>query len=419
MDNGLTIVQVHQPHLHRGSIAVYFRIGSRFECPEDNGLSHFLEHMIFRGSRNHPSAYLLNLAVEQLGGTLFAATAPDSTEFEMTLPPESIDAGIALMAEIVTQPKFCDISIERRVIAEEIREDLDENGKPIDIDYLSRSRLWPRHSLGQPVTGPIENVLRFDDADVRRHFEKNYTAANAIVAVSGSFEVARTYATVERCFRDLPPGGGPRGQKSPELGPGPTAAHTHRPGSQTVVRIAFHAPGQDDDDRAALSILLGLLDDGMSSRLHRRIFDECGLAYNLGADIDPYADVSAFNIDASTSHENVLEIVIQLLALVEELRDQPVCEDELAKTIRRAVWSIDEFQDDPHAMSGWYGEQELFRRPISLEDWASRLASVKMADIKRVASRVFNPGNLHLTTVGVLKEANRGRIERIVSKFLR
>ena len=170
LSNGVTLVEVCQPHLHRGSISVYFRAGSRYEAKESNGISHFLEHMIFRGTKRHPSTYDLNLAVERLGGTLFAATSPMTTEFELTLPVENLEAGAHLLATILTEPIFGNIDIERRIIAEEILEDYDDEGNPIDIDFLSRVRLWPDHPLGQSVTGPLDNVLGFKRSDIEEHF---------------------------------------------------------------------------------------------------------------------------------------------------------------------------------------------------------------------------------------------------------
>lgn len=417
LDNGLTLVSVHLNHLHRASIAVFFKTGSLYESSRENGLSHFLEHMIFRGTELHPTSYELNLAVESLGGTLFAATAPDTTEFELTLPTECLAEGASLIAEVVTRPVFRDIEIERRIIAEEIREDLDEHGKPIDVDFLSRKRLWPGHPLGQSVTGPPENSLAFGMDDIISRFKDYYVAENAVVCVSGAFDQARLLPVVEELFSAIP--ARPSALTSPGLvfGDGPTTFHTHRPGSQTQLRIAFQAPGGEDPDRVALAVLLGILDDGMSTRLHRRIFDELGLAYNVGADLELYADAGAVNIDAAVSHEKVIEIVEQIGVLVADLKAVPVAAEELEKAKRREIWGIESFLDDPHAMSGWYGEQTLHWAPMSLEERVHQAALVDAGDVMRVARRIFTPGNMHITTVGVLDDAHQAELVRTASRF--
>jgi predicted Zn-dependent peptidase len=183
------------------------------------------------------------------------------------------------------------------------------------------------------------------------------------------------------------------------------------------VRVAFHAPGEDSPDGVALMTLLGVLDDGMSSRLHRRIFDERGLAYNIGAGLDGYADVSALNFDATACHDNVEEVVREILNIAEGLRDLPVPEDELAKTRARAAFGIEELMDDPQAMSLWYGEQRLFRQPVSLEARIREHESIDAADVARVARQVFTAKHLHLTTVGTVSRETEHRIARAAFKF--
>ena len=240
---GLTVVAVPLPHLHRASVAVYFRVGSRYESAEENGISHFLEHMIFRGTKTRPTTFAVNHAVESLGATLFAATSPSSTEFELTLPSESLKEGIALLGEILTEPLFADIEIERRIIIEETLEDYDEAGHCIDWDFLSRSRLWPEHSLGRSVTGSPSHIQRFSEADIRAYFERSYVAANAVVCVSGAFDSAEILPFAKEVFGKLP-GGAATVTVPPLLGAGPTVVHAPKPGTQTQIRVAFHAPGR-------------------------------------------------------------------------------------------------------------------------------------------------------------------------------
>lgn len=410
-------MEIPLPHLHKASIAVYFRVGSRYESVEKNGISHFLEHMIFRGTQKHPSTYAVNHAVESLGATLFAATSPTSTEFELTLPSESLTSGIDLLSEILTEPLFSDIEIERRIIIEETLEDYDEKGNCIDWDYLSRQRLWPAHPLGQSVTGPPSNIERFSISEVIEHFRKSYIASNAVVCVSGAFEPSIIRPVVTTAFARLPDVGTATVSFPPTLGRGPSIFHAHKPGTQTQVRLAFHAPGEEDPDYIALSVLLGILDDGMSTLLHRRIFDERGLAYNVSAGLDSYSDASALGIDAAASHDNVEELVEQLLLLTEELKRKPTDESELVKAKRRAVWGMEQFLDEPQSMNAWYGEQELFRQVPPLMTRAAELFEVTADDIMRVATRIFRGENLHFTSVGTLSKKTSKQIEKLISKY--
>ena len=403
--------------MHRASVAVYFRAGSRFETPQDNGISHFLEHMIFRGTLKRPTTYAVNHAVESLGGVLFAATSPSATEFELTLPPESLVSGIELLSEILTQPLFADLDIERRIILEEALEDYDESGNCIDWDFLSRSRLWPGHPLGQSVTGPIENIERFTVDDVRAHFEKYYTLQNAVVCISGAYDPTTIRPVLHASFSKLPGGGVVAVASAPALGAGPTIHHVKKHGSQTQLRIAFHAPGEEDPDNVAASVLMGILDDGMSTLLHRRIFDERGLAYNVSAGMDSYSDVAALGIDAAASHANLPETAGLILQLAMELKSTLPDPAELEKAKRRARWALEHFLDDPQSMNAWYGEQELYRKAPSLAERAEEISRISAEDIRRVANRIFSLENLHLTTVGMLSKKAANSIEQSVLKF--
>ncbi|MFO8073626.1 MAG: pitrilysin family protein [Polyangia bacterium] len=408
---------VHQPHLHRAVISVFFAAGSLYESQRDNGLSHLVEHMVFRGSDRYPTSRELNFAIEELGGTFEAATAPDATEFSVDLPEKTATEGIGILAELVTRPRFRDIEVERRIVAEEIREDLDEHGNLIDIDALSRRRLWPGHPLGRSVTGPLENALRFDADDLRRHLARLYVASNAVICASGSFDPDLALEAMVSSFAALPRGERPAAPPSPALGRGPSYLHVHKPGSQTRVRLAFHAPGLRDSDNTALEVLLRLLDDGMSTPLHRRVFEERGLAYSVGAAAEQYADAGSLDIEAACSHENVPELVAELLDTVRCIRDRETSSGALDKARRRAVWSLESYQDDPQAMNVHYGERELIQPARALHEEARALEDVKIEDVMRVAHRVLRRESLHATTVGSLDDDQRKAVERSVKGF--
>jgi predicted Zn-dependent peptidase len=417
LPGGLLEVLVVQPHLHHGTISVHVGAGSRYESADDNGLSHFLEHMIFRGTARFPTSFDLNLAAERLGGSLNAATTPDSTEYTLSMPSATLERGVELIAELVTRPRFRDLEIERRVIAEEIREDLDEHGAPVDIDFLSRGRLWPGDPLGQSVTGPLENAMRFKLADVRRRFESGYLSSNMVVCVSGAFDPSGMSAAVERAFGGIRRGSPQPKPAPPVLSGEASTLHAHKPGSQTQVRVAFHAPGMLHADSAATQVLLRLMDDGMSTPLHRRIFETLGLAYNVGADLETYLDVGALNMDAACSHDNVPDVVEEMLAIAARYRDEPVPDEDLEKARQRAVWSLEAFQDSADAMTGWYGEQELFREAPAIESEADAQRAVEGPDVSRAAGSVFMGSGLHVTTVGVLNDRLLGRLESLVRGF--
>src|ERR1700736_3047265 len=168
LGNGLHVVVAPLPHLHRAHVALWARSGSRFETSKENGISHFLEHMIYRGTRRVPSAHAVNLAFERLGGSLFASTQVDHGIFSLTLPPESLDEASGLFGEVLLQPAFRDIDIEKGIVLEEILEDLDDEGRQVDADNLSRALIYEEHPLGFTITGGDSHVRSFDEVSLRR-----------------------------------------------------------------------------------------------------------------------------------------------------------------------------------------------------------------------------------------------------------
>jgi len=419
LTNGLTLVSLHRPNLNHCCLSAYIGTGSRFEDSTDNGVSHFLEHMMFRGTGNHPTAFDLNLSFERLGGTLGAATCADTTEYTITLPQDTLREGVELLSEVLTSPRMGEIDLERKIILEEIREDLGEHGEPIDVDFLSRARLWPNHPLGQAITGPPSNVERFTIDDLQSWYKRYYTAPNTVICIAGSFDAEKAIARIIECTDTLIATGTRHKTIPPEPPKNASVLHMHKPGSQTIARVSFLCPGLDSEDAVTTDVLLRLIDDGMSTPLHREIFEDSGLAYNAGAGLEGYPDTGALNIEATSSHENVPEIVERMLRICTQLRDKGIGanDEELHKAKSRALWNLLSYQDDPAGLCAWYGEQELYRRPVSLDRHARELAEVTQSDISRVAADIFIPASLHVTTVGVQDKQMRSKTKKTVEAF--
>jgi predicted Zn-dependent peptidase len=417
LDNGFICLLAPLPNLRRASATFHLRCGSRFETPQTNGLSHFLEHAVFRGCRHYATPFDINLRAESLGGYISASTSAEMTEFELSLPAQNLMAGLELLSDMLSTPRLEDLEIERRVVLEEIQEDLDQKGRSIDIDFLTRSRLWPDHGLGRSVIGPLENIHDFDTAALREHHAASYVANRAVVCVAGPFEIPAMTDFLRAQLSSWPPGSPMPPLVAPHLAPGPTYEHAHRPGSQTSVRIAFHGPGERDPDYLASNLLLRVLDDGMSTRLHRRIFDELGLCYNVAADTENCADAGAFFVDALTSHDNADELVARLLELLAELLSGPIPETELEKAKHRARWSLEAMLDDARSCATWLGEQALYLSPCGPMTRADEYDALTREDLLRAARRLLSAKNLHATTVGVMSSKARRAVEKRLRAF--
>jgi predicted Zn-dependent peptidase len=418
LSNGLRVVVASQPHLHRAHVGLWARVGSRFETLENNGISHFLEHMIYRGTRRVPSAHEVNLAFERLGGSLFASTQVDHGIFSLSLPPDSIDDASSLFGEVLSKPAFLDIDIERGIVLEEILEDLDDEGNEVDADNLSRTLIYPDHPLGFTITGGEKRVRAFDEAGLRAHHARHYTTENLVLAFAGGVDEEHALRLAERDFADLP-----RGTRIP------TAKPLHRQreprllvidnlSSQTDLRVCLRAFAEADPLRPAIDMMMRLVDDGMSTRLYHRLCDSRGLCYDVSAGYDGYEDDGVIDVAAGVQHKRAALVTREILAMFEELAQEGPSETELETARRRAGWDARALADSADETSAFYASGLLFDRFSTPEEHVDELARVTRDDVREVARRVAQPDRLNVVAVGLLEDGEDERLEEVVKGWV-
>lgn len=417
LDNGLAVTTVALPHLHTAVCALFIKVGARFERPEDNGLSHFTEHMLFRGTERYPTSLALNTAVEQLGSTLHAETGRDYTLFQLALDPAFIPPAIDMLGELLARPRFSDIELERELILEEINEDYDEQGVEINADDIARGLVFEDHPLGQRIIGPRTNVERFTIDDVRRHFRTFYGARNANLCVAGPVEHGAVVAAAARALNALPAGARAEVLAAPPTSTGPRLRHVADAGSQTSLAVLFRAVPELDPAYVALVALLRVLDDGMSTRLHYTLADQKGLAYSIHAAIEPLADTALFEITGATANAKVPALVRELLGLLDGLRRGNVTADELAKARVRYRYETLASIDDAAAMAGWFGGTALYYPPTQLSERLAAMDQIGIDDVVRIADSVLVPQHLVVAAVGTLSRARLGELRQAITDW--
>ena len=417
LPNGLIVVTVPVPHLHTASIVMYARVGSRYETAQTNGLSHFLEHMLFRGSKSYPNSLALNYAIEEIGGTLYAETGRDYSLYQISLHPENLARGVEIFGDIFDAPALTDIDLERKIILEEILEDIDEDGRCINVDDVARKAVWPDHGLGMSITGPYANVERFTVEDVRKHYAEFYGASNMVLCVSGAAQREQVMEWATRSMSGLRAGERRKPVPPVEAQSGAQLVYVENEGSQTSVQVLFRALPETDEDYVAMQALSRVLDDGMSTRLHYRVCDQMGLAYYVSGSVEPFHDTALFEIDAASAHKNVPALLREVFRIIGQLRDEPPDPRELTKAKRRYRWDLEATFDDPDALAGWFGGTELFYRPDGYEAKVARMEAVTADDVQRVARRLFVPSRLTVATVGYLQNGLENKVRDLVEGF--
>lgn len=417
LGNGLRVVVAPLPQLHRTHVALWVRVGSRYERAAQSGISHFLEHMIYRGTRRVPSAHDVNLAFERLGGSLYASTQVDHGVFSLSLPAESLDAASALFGEVLSEPAFRDIDIERGIVLEEILEDLDDDGRQIDPDNLSRALLYGEHALGMTITGTADHVRSFDERALRRWHETHYAAENAVLAFSGAVDPDLAMRLAERDFGGLRPGARTKATPPPGLNDGPLLEILENVSSQTELRVCLRAFPQSDPLRPALDVLMRLVDDGMSTRLYHRLCDARGLCYDVSAGFDGYEDDGVVDVAAGVQHKRAALVAGEILSMFTELATDGPTEAELATARRRIRWDVATMSDSAEETAAFFAGGALFERSLTVDAHVGRLLAVTAADVKAAARALAHPDRLGVVAVGLLEDGEDRRLEDVVDAW--
>jgi predicted Zn-dependent peptidase len=418
--NGLRIVTVACPHLHGAAATLYVGAGSRYETARSNGLSHFVEHMLFRGSAGYPSSFALNRAIEERCGMLNGETGRDYSLFQVCFHPRELDEVLGILGDLFATPQFSDIDLERKIVLEEILDDFDERGQRVNLDDVGRVHAWRGHPLGFPITGPARNIRRFSRAEVVAHFRRHYGAGNLVLAVAGPLASAHVLACARRAFGRLPAGRRQRARRAPASLGGPRFRCVRTDSAQVELQLLFHGLPERHPLYPALVLLLRLLDDGMATPLHYRVCDRRGLAYHVNAGLEPLVDTALIEITAACAAGNLLALLDEIFAILCELRERPAAARELAKAKRRYARDLEAGFDDVEGLCAWYGDSVLCERPLrSPVERYRRVARVAADEVRRVARQLLRPERLVVTAVGNFTPAvvrkTRARVRQFTS----
>ncbi|HEU4385467.1 MAG TPA: pitrilysin family protein [Anaeromyxobacteraceae bacterium] len=414
LGNGLTVVTAPAPGLHSAMVALYVRAGSRHESARENGVSHLLEHLLFRGSEGFPDSAAMNAAVEAAGGNLNGMTARDHGCYYTPLHPRGLATGLAVLGDLVRRPLLKDLEVEREIILEEILDEVDARGRDIDPDNLVKRLAFGRHPLGFKIAGTPATIRGLDRAAVRRHHDRLYLGSNLVLAVAGPVRPAEVEDLAGRHLEALPRGRPALESPPPPWPEGPLLKLVGHDDAQVEFTLAFPSPPEQHRDHPVHLCLRRLLDDGLSSRLPLEVVEKRGLAYSLHAGMEVFADAGLLAVDGACAPPKMGRAVEAILEVLGSLAARPVPEEELGRVQRRHRLSLVFSLDSPGDLVGWYGMGELLRSQEEFESRCRRVEAVTPADVQRVARRTFARENLLAVAVGPLRGAARRALERAV-----
>jgi len=389
LPSGLVVAVEPMTSTRTAAIGVYVGVGGRHDPVGQAGMSHFLEHLLFKGTHRR-SAIEISQAVDRLGGDLNAYTSKEYTAFYCRVPARHSDTGIDLIGELLTQPALrpADVESERQVILEELAMDDDT---PDDVVHQAFSAaLFPGHQLGYDTAGERDTVRAISARDLAEFYGASYHAANAVVAVAGAVDPDEVVERVAKAFVQMPEGAGKLTTQAVGGAPGHDVLIDDDT-EQTHIVVGGRAVARDDADREALDIVNHVFGGGLSSRLWDEIRERRGLAYSVASSLTAFSDTGAWSVYAGTMPEHASAVADLLNTELQRLVEGGITEHELEIARGYLTGSFEIGLEDSGARMARLGGQLLLRGEVCpIDDQLARWESVTLDDAHRAIARVYS-----------------------------
>jgi predicted Zn-dependent peptidase len=409
LPNGVRIASVEMPYMRSVSIGVWAGVGGRHEGERESGISHFLEHLLFKGTKRR-SARRITESVEGLGGYLNAFTTEDHTCYYAKAAAEHLPTLCDVLGDMYLDSVFApqEIEREREVIREEILMYRDAPAQ--HAQELLTATMWPRHPLGRPLTGTVETINRFQRDDLVTFRDRHYTGATTIVTVAGPVYHERVVELLSPALSRLPRGCTPRFQRAGRaVGPAQLNLHTQDT-EQTHVAMGFHAFGRADERRFALKLLSVILGENMSSRLFQKLRERHGWCYNIQTSMVTLADTGAIHVYAGLDPANLEKAIRLILRELHSLCEKAPGKAEVKKardyTIGQTLMGLESTSNQIM----WMGESLLgYNEILDPGEIERRILAVTPQDIQRCACHCLSRAKLGVAIVGPAQEEAKVR----------
>ncbi|HEY6268254.1 MAG TPA: pitrilysin family protein [Candidatus Acidoferrum sp.] len=401
LPNGLVVITETMPHVRSVSVGVWVRNGSRREVPEENGLAHFMEHMVFKGTERR-SAEAIAREMDSVGGMLDAFTSKEQICFNAKILDEHLPIAFDVIADLVLRPKFDseDVKKERQVVLEEIKMDLD-NPEYL-LHEIFTSGFWPRHSLGRPILGTPETVKGFNRDGLFTRFRDWFAPDHLVVTAAGNVTHDQVLELVQREFGHMSPTGPAESDGAPQT-EAPIHLETKRDLEQVHLCIGVPSAPLGHEDRFAVAVLNNLLGGGMSSRLFQNIREKQGLAYAVFSELTPYSDAGMMTVYAGTAAETVGQVIDLTIREFRALKESPVAEEELRRSKNHLKGSLMLSLESTSSRMSNLARQELyFGRFYSLDEILAGIEAVTSEELQSLAQRYFQATQIAVTVLGPL-----------------
>lgn len=411
LPSGITLITIPTQDSPATTVLVLVEVGSNYESAKDNGISHFLEHMIFKGTAKRPTALAISHELEGLGANYNAFTGNEYTGYYAKVEARHFDRALDIVSDMYMNPRFNEAEIEKEkgVIIEEIRmyNDLPHRKVQDNLEEL----LYGDQPAGRNIAGSEETVRSFGREDFVRYRGEHYTPESTIVILSGNFDESSSVAQVESAFAGL----GINNNKHSRQGKDPVTESQSKPAfhiesketDQTHIAIAFRTVPVLDRRTPAIRLLASVLGAGMSSRLFQKLREEMGVCYYVRAEAGSATDHGSLNISAGVDNSRVEEVTEVLLEECERMKAELVPESELRRVKDFLIGSMMLSLETSDALAEFYGFQYVLKKEaLTPKELAAQIESVTAEEVRDMAKFVFTKNKLNIALIGKFSDEN-------------
>lgn len=397
LDNGIPLVTECIRSVHSVTLGIWVKVGSRFEPPEKNGLSHFLEHMFFKGTRKR-SARDIAVEIDSIGGDLNAFTSRETTTFYVKVLDQHIKRGIDLLTDIFLHSTFPEEEIEKekRIIKEEIK--MVEDTPDDYINDLFYQDVWGNRGIGLPVLGRRETVKSFKKEDIIGHIKKYYGTKDIVIACAGNFNPEELLDSLNKLLGGLRRGSEPERGETPEFRPSVKVYQKEL--SEVHICMGVKGLPQASPERYVLYIINAILGAGVSSRLFQEIREKRGLAYSIYSFIASYMDTGLFGVYAGTARKRVSEVIDLVVKEMRGLKDT-IKEEELQRAKDQIKGNlILGLESTSNRMQNIARQEIYYGRYYSPEEVIRLIDGVTLNQVRNLAERLMGNDSIAITLLG-------------------
>ena len=401
LPNGLTVLTEQMPHIRSVSAGIWIRTGSRHEEPEVNGISHFAEHMVFKGTTSR-SAETIARQIDSIGGNLDAFTAKECVCFNVKVLDEHLPRAMDILSDLVLHPTFNenDVKKERGVILEEIK--IDEDNPDYLVHEIFVQNFWKNHALGRPILGTRDTVRKFEPALLFDYYGRRFQAGNIVVAAAGNLDHDHFTELVSQQFSTLPQSSYTVEDRAP-VASARISLRNKKSLEQVQLCIGVPSYSISHQNRYASFILNTLLGGGMSSRLFQNVREKQGLVYSIFSELNPYRDTGCLAVYAGTSRESVPKVVGSVLQEFRDLKEVPVTAEELERAKAQLKGSLMLSLESSMARMSNLARQEMYYdNYYGMNEITDRIEAVLVDDVQQVAREFFVSEHIAVTVLGNL-----------------